>query len=275
MLHYHECLPHPALRNIIHLYGVMGDFEAYATEQIQTTPPVINKGLMFHYRRDHSLQVENGHFRAELPLGFILPQGTKPNVWKYKGGFGIFSVIFKPGKFRLLYKDSMLEFLNYPLTFVDYNDKSLLELHDRIMTAKNHQERIRAVDNHYLEKIKHLDLRTDWLQNAWNTMYLNPQYKIAEIRKNAYKSESQFRKRFSRAFGISPKQLQLLMRMTHAVNLINSKKEESLTSIAHKCGFSDQSHFIHQFKSNTGLTPSAFQQIQQNMTKLINHHEVE
>jgi AraC-like DNA-binding protein len=37
-----------------------------------------------------------------------------------------------------------------------------------------------------------------------------------------------------------------------------TKKNESLTSIAYGCGYFDQSHFIKEFKSFTGLTPSAY-----------------
>lgn len=273
MLHYQEYLPHPALRDIIHLYGVLGDSNVYATEQVEVAPPVINKGLMFHYRRDNYLHIENGHFKGELPRGFILPQGTKPNTWKHKGGFAIFSVIFQPGKFRLLYPDPLLEYLNHTLTYDEYNDESLLELQDRIMMAPNHEERVRAVDRHFLHKTRYLNPTTDWLQEAWQNMYLHPEDNIRTIREKAFKSESQFRKRFSRAFGISPKSLQQLIRITRAVNLIGSGKTAKLTDIALLCGFSDQSHFIHQFKANTGMTPSSFQKVQENITKLITHHE--
>jgi AraC-like DNA-binding protein len=37
-----------------------------------------------------------------------------------------------------------------------------------------------------------------------------------------------------------------------------TKREISLTSIAYDCGYFDQSHFIKEFKSFTGLTPSGY-----------------
>jgi AraC-like DNA-binding protein len=273
MLFYREYLPHPALRDIIHLYGVLGDNEVYTTEQVEVSAPVINKGLMFHYRRDGYLLNDNGRYVDELPRGFIMAQGTKPNVWKHTGGFAIFSVIFQPGKFRLLYKDPMLEFLDRPLTYDDYNDKTLLELQDIIVSAPNHNARIQAVDRYFLKKVRYLHPATDWLQNALQQMYLHPQYNIGTISKKVYKSESQLRKRFSRAFGISPKALQQLMRITHAVNLIGSGQTERLTDVAHLCGFTDQSHFTHQFKAKTGVAPLAFQKAQQNLTQLLTYRE--
>ncbi len=40
--------------------------------------------------------------------------------------------------------------------------------------------------------------------------------------------------------------------------LNNSNKSTSLTSLAYECGFSDQSHFIKDFKYITGLTPKQY-----------------
>jgi len=37
-----------------------------------------------------------------------------------------------------------------------------------------------------------------------------------------------------------------------------ANNNDSLTSIAHHCGYFDQSHFIKDFKEFTGTTPSEF-----------------
>ena len=37
-----------------------------------------------------------------------------------------------------------------------------------------------------------------------------------------------------------------------------SHRESSLTSIAYDCGYFDQSHFIREFKSFTGIAPSEY-----------------
>lgn len=274
MLHYQEFLPHPALRDIIHLYGVLGDDTIYASPQIQKTPPVINKGLLFHYRRDTNLFVDNGHYRGELPKAYILPQGSAANVWRHRGGFGIFSVIFKPGKFRHLFPQSFLPHLNGSLDLDTFNDRSLLTLRDRVFAAKNHRERIILCDQYFLKRIWPLQLSTDWLQQAWQLIESQPQSNMECIAGQVYKSNSQFRKRFTRAFGIPPKKLQQLLRITAAVNALNYQPNTKLTDIALQCGYTDQSHFIHHFKSFTDQSPLQFKKAQENITKLINYHEV-
>jgi AraC-like DNA-binding protein len=57
--------------------------------------------------------------------------------------------------------------------------------------------------------------------------------------------------------GLSPKALNKIHRFQRSLQLI-AKREGPLTSIAYDCGYFDQSHFIRDFKSFTGLTPSAY-----------------
>lgn len=57
--------------------------------------------------------------------------------------------------------------------------------------------------------------------------------------------------------GLSPKSFNKISRFQHSLRLI-TKNEQPFTSIAYDCGYFDQSHFIRDFKSFTGVTPSAY-----------------
>lgn len=57
--------------------------------------------------------------------------------------------------------------------------------------------------------------------------------------------------------GITPNLFNKINRFQLSLKHI-AKKEASLTSIAYECGYFDQSHFIRDFKSFTGITPSAY-----------------
>jgi AraC family transcriptional regulator len=50
------------------------------------------------------------------------------------------------------------------------------------------------------------------------------------------------------------------VKVSKALALVHSHSY-SLTEIAYRCGFADQSHFIRTFKSNTGLLPKQYQKI--------------
>ncbi|MGY0037227.1 helix-turn-helix domain-containing protein [Pedobacter sp. NJ-S-72] len=57
--------------------------------------------------------------------------------------------------------------------------------------------------------------------------------------------------------GLSAKSFDKINRFQHSLTLI-AKNEQPFTSIAYACGYFDQSHFIRDFKSFTGVTPSAY-----------------
>ncbi|MBC8085102.1 MAG: helix-turn-helix transcriptional regulator [Hymenobacter sp.] len=57
--------------------------------------------------------------------------------------------------------------------------------------------------------------------------------------------------------GLSPREFKKIRRFQSSLGLIDAHRQP-LTTIAHECGYFDQSHFIRDFKSFTGLTPSAY-----------------
>ncbi|MGD1839974.1 MAG: helix-turn-helix domain-containing protein [Thermonemataceae bacterium] len=63
--------------------------------------------------------------------------------------------------------------------------------------------------------------------------------------------------KFKRHIGLTPKQFSMTIRMRKVVEeLIYNRTSESLTTIAHKNGFFDQSHFIRSFRALLGAAPT-------------------
>lgn len=65
-------------------------------------------------------------------------------------------------------------------------------------------------------------------------------------------------KLFLQYTGLTPKLYSKINRFQNSLRLI-TQSNASLTSIAYDCGYFDQSHFIREFKSFTGVTPSGYQ----------------
>jgi AraC-like DNA-binding protein len=64
-------------------------------------------------------------------------------------------------------------------------------------------------------------------------------------------------KLFLQYTGLTPKLYSKIHRFQNSLTLI-IKNDALLTDIAYDCGYADQSHFIREFKSFTGLTPSGY-----------------
>jgi len=84
------------------------------------------------------------------------------------------------------------------------------------------------------------------------------QVSISELAESAELSIHQFQRRFLRLTGLNPKHYARVCRVSHAVHLKEIKPESSWTTVALDSGYTDQSHFIRDFKALTGVRPKDF-----------------
>jgi AraC-like DNA-binding protein len=68
-----------------------------------------------------------------------------------------------------------------------------------------------------------------------------------------------FQRRFRALTGLNPKHFARICRIGHAVHLRQLQPDASWTTLALEAGYSDQPHFIRDFKALTGTLPSGFQ----------------
>ena len=69
-------------------------------------------------------------------------------------------------------------------------------------------------------------------------------------------SESKLQRHFRQVFQLTPQQMLVRLRIQMAMHRVRG--DESIASIGHACGFSDQSAFTRQFKVLVGMTPSDY-----------------
>ena len=98
-----------------------------------------------------------------------------------------------------------------------------------------------AVVNDVMNEIKRVDF-FDNIENVASRYGITSRY---------------LQKLFLQHTGLTPKLYSKINRFQNSLRLI-TQKNTSLTSIAYDCGYFDQSHFIREFKSFTGLTPSGY-----------------
>lgn len=77
---------------------------------------------------------------------------------------------------------------------------------------------------------------------------------VLEVYKKLYYSHRQCQRLFSKNYGISPQMVLCILRFQWCLRKLTSK-EKSPKDIMDISNYYDQSHFIHDFKQNIGLTP--------------------
>ena len=83
-----------------------------------------------------------------------------------------------------------------------------------------------------------------------------------DLAKQAGLSVSQFERTFRKAFGTSPRQYLLSIRVEHACRLL-AETDDTVATIAQRCGFYDHAHFTRTFASQMGTSPSRYRRERQ------------
>ncbi|MBA4187795.1 MAG: AraC family transcriptional regulator [Planctomycetaceae bacterium] len=94
---------------------------------------------------------------------------------------------------------------------------------------------------------------------AFVTDHYAESIEVADLAAHAGLSVSQLQREFSKHFGITPTNYIREVRIGMARHLLETS-DMLASQIALTCGFYDQSHFNHHFKTLTGLTPREYRQ---------------
>lgn len=82
------------------------------------------------------------------------------------------------------------------------------------------------------------------------------QTSVSDLADHCHLSPSQLERRSRYLTGLSPKMLARLIRFDAACAGLLYHGDMRLTDLAHKFGYADQAHFVHEFKTFASLTPS-------------------
>jgi AraC-like DNA-binding protein len=169
-------------------------------------------------------------------------------------------VAFKPG--------GTVPFLRMPAHEVSEADVPLDALWGRHRTALLRE---RLLESNSPEAT--LDALETMLREAWCPQNLHPAVtfaltafdraplttSIAAVTGAIGLSSKRFIERFKTEVGLTPKRYCRIRRFQRALTLSNRGRDVDWTRVAMDCGYFDQAHFIHDFRSFAGLTPTGYQ----------------
>lgn len=238
----------------------------------------------FIFESDSNVELDDTVFPAgNMEMIFNLGEG----VWRteVKGVFEdtppveLWGQITQPTPVRSVGKQLMLgaKFLPHtPAFFLDeevslFNDKvmdlrdllgaSVKELHEKLLETPTPGKRIQLLEQFLIHCISMKQRKAEKLRmigEIMKDMRHNSFADTIENTANRYNVTPRYlQKLFVQYTGMTPKLYNKINRFQLSLQLI-SKNESSFTSIAYDCGYADQSHFIRDFKSFTGLTPSSY-----------------
>jgi len=188
-------------------------------------------------------------------------QVTSPMQIRSKGKQLMLGVRFFPHSAGYFLREKVGQFNDTVSDLADILGPSVKELHSRLLETMDLIRRIELVEAYLLQRLSKdskLNLRIEEIGHILH--HINKHYSERSI--GIIASQHGITTRYLHKLvyehtGLSPKFFSKISRFQLSLKLL-AKNETSLTSIAYDCGYFDQSHFIRDFRSFTGVTPSAY-----------------
>lgn len=170
----------------------------------------------------------------------------------------MFSVTFQANGLSHFLRIPINELQNQIVTLESVNKVLSQQLEDKLAGASTFQKRIEIVESFFINLLKNQIISVNQ-KRMTNSIELIKSTKgnisIEFLASNACVSRKQFERKFLAYIGISPKQYLKIIRFQNAIFLNQSTTNVSITELAYRAGYYDQSHFINEVKDLTGQTP--------------------
>ncbi|MFZ1559279.1 MAG: AraC family transcriptional regulator [Saprospiraceae bacterium] len=182
----------------------------------------------------------------------------------------MFIVNFHKGKAYPFIEMPLNELTDYVVDGQLVMNDDILNFREVLLATKTSRELFLKAESYFLSIYKSKLLQNPFVEFAVNKIITNPdQTTIKELSAKVGYSQKHLIKIFETHVGLSPKAFLKVIRFQKAITDIAMSKEINWSRIAYDAGFYDQAHFINDFKSFSGFSPSQYLQMQQEFQNYI------
>lgn len=242
--------PCEALRPYVRYYWAL---KSRATSSVLTFPTGCPQ-IIFHRRRplyipeldifQHSFTISG---QVNFPAHLVASGDTEMIV-----------AVFYPHTCGVFTGIPPSDFYNSEISGFDIDDTCLSAIAVRILDCESITKSISVLESGLLSVVARLgdasDLRKVGL--AVGRIMERPSMSVARLADCVCLSTKQFGRIFNRYVGMMPKEYARVVRFQKSMQMLQEGYND-FAGITYGCGYSDQSHFIRDFRRYSGVTPSA------------------
>ncbi len=263
---YHEFPASHLLGSIVHCYW-----------SLQTTQPIllgsnVPKPLLYRVAADACVDVIVDIANSD-GANVIVGATNAPILFPLDYGAEFFGVRFLPSMIQRVFAVHLGEIAHQTLPFEDVIAPSLRAEARRwqecLHQADSYEERSNLTDLFMLHALALRNFTHDTrLLHVFDALYASRgTVKIEEeVRKHHAISPQQLRRIFQESVGLSPKTFARIVRFQAMLKALTRHSQQASTNniegVFFDFGFYDQAHFIHEFQSLYGVSPSVFMRLQ-------------
>jgi len=194
-----------------------------------------------------------------FPEAFMVGIMKEPVDWHMYGPSAIFGIRLKPEGVIQLFKSTLANFVNAYVDAASFLGKEHTPIIERIQEAPDDKARIFVIETFLHSQLAKFNPEKNYFTEAVKCIReANGNFTPHTLSNNLFVCERQMQRLFKSHFGLSPKTYSRIMRFRHAFDQVKVSNQIEWAGLAYTLGYTDQAHFIHDFKQYAGTTPTGF-----------------
>lgn len=224
------------------------------------SPPNGFGSIVFNYGVPYKLS----NFKFEepkfVPQFFLTGQSTRNYELTLAGKIGMIGIVFRPTGLATLFNLPQAELTDERINLCDLLPKKEVELlGEKIFECRSAAERIKVLIQFLNLRLMQNEHRIDTIDFAANFIVdAKGVININSLMNDLFMSRRQFERKFLQKVGLSPKYYARIRRMSYLCSIMAGKRQVNWQHLLYDSGYYDQAHFIKDFTSFLGRTPSDY-----------------
>ncbi|GAB3247129.1 helix-turn-helix domain-containing protein [Larkinella harenae] len=255
---YQEFKPSVALQPFVECYW-LHCFETSGREEspVQRCLPFGTLELILHLDDNRAYAFFNDCWQ-ELPQAFFAGLYQDAVHWKSIGTTRKFGIQLKPESLPQLFNVPIASLFNNFTDLETFFGKSINRLVESVYGLTDIKAVVRASETFLLTQLQHLRTERNYVFEATRLIRQSRgTLSIESLSEHLYVSKRQLERSFKDNYGTTPKMYQRIIRFRNAYESFQqTPTTPNWLDASHTFGYSDQAHFIREFKEFTSDAPT-------------------
>ncbi|GGI44776.1 AraC-like DNA-binding protein [Agromyces flavus] len=272
-MEYVSRVPGPPLDGLINDLYYLEGAPPYARFTLPAAPApllIVNLGAPFLIRADTDGEA------VDFADGCAVATPTRAWEFGYPTPTRSVGVHFRPWGLAPFLPISAAKLCDRPATVEQiWGGPAVAALRDRLTSAGTPDEMLRLLEQELVRRLRAIDGLDIVRQLGAAILETGGAGPISDLGVASRASSTYLAKRFKEVIGVTPKRLARSCRFTATVLALDVARPIDWGDIAARAGYFDQSHFVHEFREFTGLTPTRYVEVRQRFLREHPDHALE
>jgi AraC-like DNA-binding protein len=258
-----DFIPAPEIREFVQLFRIVHfQFEKEQPLPFKAYPPRPEQCLAFYPFDTEVVEYPESGLQVKHVPVVLYGQFSQVTNRMIGRNFLVIQVVFQPGALYRLTGIPAHELCNRYMDAEVYFSSQIRFVNEQLAAATNYEQMLEVVTAFIRSLIRTHKKERLLIDDVFLLLLQGNKANLQQLAAQACLSSKQLERKFKERTGVNPKLYERIIRFDKAFRLRNARPDFDWLRIAVECNYHDYQHLAKEYKDFTGLTPTAFHEIE-------------